>query len=185
MSDNILLRLEEPSDYAAVESLQRVAFDDPDDLPSLVAALRRSTSPLSTVSIVAADGGRAVGHVMLSAGRLDAPSRLVDVFVLSPLGVLPDYQGRGIGTQLINEALSTAEKIDVPLVFLEGDPAYYGTRGFERADLRGFRSPSLRIPEPAFQVALMSTYEPWMTGTLVYSEIFWELDCVGLRDDHH
>ena len=45
MSDNILLRLEEPSDHAAVESLQRVAFDDPDDLPSLVAALRRSAEP--------------------------------------------------------------------------------------------------------------------------------------------
>ena len=29
----------------------------------------------------------------------------------------------------------------------------------------------------------MSAYEPWMTGTLVYSEIFWELDVVGLRDD--
>ena len=61
----------------------------------------------------------------------------------------------------------------VPLVFLEGDPAYYSTRGFERADLHGFRSPSLRIPAPAFQVALLSAYEPWMTGTLVYSEVFW------------
>jgi putative acetyltransferase len=29
---------------------------------------------------------------------------------------------------------------------------------------------------------LRSTYEPWMTGTLVYPEVFWALDCVGLRD---
>ena len=180
-----MLRRERPSDHGAVEQLQRVAFDDPHDLPSLVAALRRSTGPLPTVSIVATDGDLAVGHVMLSAGRLDAPQRLVDVYVLSPLGVLPTHQGRGIGTRLIADALQAADDMAVPLVFLEGDPGYYGARGFQRADLKGFRSPSLRIPEPAFQVALLSAYEPWMTGTLVYSEIFWKLDVVGLREDDH
>jgi putative acetyltransferase len=69
----------------------------------------------------------------------------------------------------------------VPIVFLEGDPGFYGVRGFEPATPAGFRSPSLRIPEPAFQVARLSAYRPWMTGTLVYSEPFWAFDCVGLR----
>lgn len=46
----------------------------------------------------------------------------------------------------------------------------------------GFRRPSLRIPEPAFQVLRLDSWEPWMTGTLVYSRIFWDLDCVGLRE---
>lgn len=46
----------------------------------------------------------------------------------------------------------------------------------------GFRRPSLRIPEPAFQVILLPAYEEWMTGTLVYSRVFWDHDCVGLRD---
>jgi putative acetyltransferase len=137
------------------------------------------------MSTVATEGDRVVGHVMLSAGRLDAPQRLVDVYVLSPLGVLPTHQRRGIGRRLIAESLKIADEMAVPLVFLEGDPSYYGTRGFKRADLLGFRSPSLRIPEAAFQVALQSAYEPWMTGTLVYSETFWELDVVGLRDDDH
>ncbi len=70
----------------------------------------------------------------------------------------------------------------VPLVFLEGSLRYYGTRGFDRADAIGFRSPSLRIPPAAFQVARLSQYEEWMTGTLVYSETFWAQDAVGLRD---
>jgi hypothetical protein len=25
-------------------------------------------------------------------------------------------------------------------------------------------------------------WEPWMTGTLVYSRVFWDLDLVGLRE---
>ena len=78
--------------------------------------------------------------------------------------------------------LSSADSLGVPLVFLEGAPRYYSRRGFERADVHGFRSPSLRIPEAAFQVAMLSAYQPWMTGTFVYSETFWAQDCVGLRD---
>ncbi len=42
--------------------------------------------------------------------------------------------------------------------------------------------PSRRIPEPACQVRLLSRHEPWMTGRLVYPDVWWRLDLVGLRD---
>ena len=45
----------------------------------------------------------------------------------------------------------------------------------------GFRRPSLRIPDVAFQVFPLPAHEPWMTGTLVYLHTFWDHDCVGLR----
>ena len=38
------------------------------------------------------------------------------------------------------------------------------------------------IPDDAFQVRILPAYEPWMTGTLVYSEVFWQHDAVWLRD---
>jgi putative acetyltransferase len=157
------------------------AFGDGRTVPALADALRAAPAPLAPLSFVAVAGGEVAGNVMLSASRLDAPSRLVDVYVLSPLGVLPGFQRQGIGAALIRIALQAAEERQVPLVFLEGDPAYYGKRGFERADAHGFRAPSLRIPPPAFQVARLPGYEPWMTGTLVYSDVFWSHDCVGLR----
>jgi putative acetyltransferase len=69
-----------------------------------------------------------------------------------------------------------------PLVFLEGSPAYYSRFGFEPGGRQGFRKPSLRIPDAAFQVERTASHQPWMTGTLVYAEPFWTLDCVGLRD---
>jgi putative acetyltransferase len=67
-------------------------------------------------------------------------------------------------------------------VFLEGSPDYYPRFGFAPGRDRGFRRPSLRIPGPAFMVRALPGYEPWMTGTLVYADPFWRLDCVGLRD---
>lgn len=71
---------------------------------------------------------------------------------------------------------------DEPLVFLEGAPSFYPRVGFEPAMPLGFRRPSPRIPEPAFMVHRNPSYQPWMTGTLVYADAFWRHDCVGLRD---
>jgi len=45
---------------------------------------------------------------MLSACRLDAQPRLVDVYSLSPLGVRPDVQRQGIGGRLIAAGLEAA-----------------------------------------------------------------------------
>jgi putative acetyltransferase len=182
MATNLLLRDEAPEDVAPIRELHAQAFDDGGKVPLLVDALRAAVAPIKPLSFVATLEGTIVGHVMLTASRLDAPARLVDVYVLSPLGVLPGFQRRGIGSALIRNALAAAEREQCPLVFLEGSPKYYGARGFKRATELGFRSPSLRIPEPAFQVARLPSYEPWMIGTLVYSETFWALDCVGLRN---
>jgi putative acetyltransferase len=57
-----------------------------------------------------------------------------------------------------------------------------GEAGFRPGAALGFRKPSLRIPDAGFQARTLTSYEPWMTGTLVYSATFWEHDCVGLRD---
>jgi putative acetyltransferase len=79
-------------------------------------------------------------------------------------------------------AIEQARTLGGPALFLEGSPAYYGARGFERGSAHGFARPSPRIPDPAFQVVLLPGHEPWMRGPLVYCHPFWEHDCVGLRD---
>lgn len=135
-----------------------------------------------SISLVADEEDEVVGHVMFTTSLLDAPGRLVEVQVLSPVGVLPAFQRRGIGSALIRHGLELLRERSVPLVFLEGAPGYYSRFGFEAGETLGFRKPSLRIPDAAFQVLRLPAYEPWMTGTLVYSEVFWRHDAVGLRD---
>jgi putative acetyltransferase len=177
-----MFRQETSADHRAIREVNALAFGDSIRIPALVDALRIAGAPLPPLSMVATLDDRVVGHVLLSACRLDAPRRIVDVLSLSPLAVHPDHHGQGIGTRLIEHGLAAADDQGVPLVFVEGSPGFYGTRGFDRASTAGFRSPSLRISDAAFQVARLSAYEPWMTGTFVYSETFWALDCVGLRD---
>jgi putative acetyltransferase len=179
----LVVRQEWAEDHEAVREVQTQAFGDSERVPMLVDALRASHTSPPPLSLVAAIGERVVGHVMLSACRLDAMPRLVDVLSLSPLGVLPEFQRQGIGTRLVAHALAGADSRGIPLVFLEGSPHYYGKRGFADATKLGFRPPTLRYPPGAFQVARLSSYEDWMTGTFVYSDVFWALDCVGLRGE--
>jgi putative acetyltransferase len=177
------LRPEQPSDHDAVHSVHRRAFgaDHGPAVAELTAALRRHDP--DGLSLVAEVDGAVVGNVMVTHCLLDAPARLVPVPVLSPLGIAPGHQKQGIGTALVRQALQELDDRGAPMVFLEGDPGYYSRLGFTPAGQSGFRKPSLRIPDGAFQVVKLAAYEPWMTGTLVYSSPFWDHDCVGLRDE--
>lgn len=180
----MLIREEGPEDFDDVARVHDEAFgsEGPVVVP-LVAALRASLAREPGLSLVAVDdGGQVVGHVLFTRNVLDAPRRLVDVQVLSPLGVLPSAQRQGVGTALVRRGLDLLDQRDVPLVFLEGSPDYYPRFGFTGGCGHGFRRPSLRIPEAGFQVRLLKGYEPWMTGTLVYRHEFWDFDAVGLRD---
>jgi putative acetyltransferase len=178
----VTIRPETYADAAAVRRVHTEAFADEPVVADLLAPLRARAAPLPATGLVAQDGDDIVGHVLLSHAWLDAPRRLVDVLVLSPLGVLPAAQGRGAGSALVRAAVAELDRIGAPALFLEGDPAYYSRLGFRAAGPLGFRAPSLRIPDAAFQVVLGTAYEPWMTGTLVYPDVFWAYDAVGLRD---
>jgi putative acetyltransferase len=131
---------------------------------------------------VAISDGEVVGHVGISHCWIDARRELVDACMLSPLSTSPERQRAGIGTALVAAAVDAARGLDRPALFLEGSPAFYGARGFEPATAHGFEAPSRRVPPPAFQVVLLAEQPPWMTGRVVYPEVWWRHDSTGLRD---
>jgi len=175
----VTIREQVAGDAAAVYELIAGAFGDGlvADLDAVLALRPGGTA------YVASAGKGLVGHVRLTWGWLDAPVRLVSVLVLSPLSVAPAWQRRGVGRALVARAVAAATDLAAPLLFLEGDPAYYSSSGFEPAARLKLTRPSVRIPEPAFQLVRLPGYESWMTGAVVYPDTFWEFDRVGLRKD--
>ncbi|TQK68366.1 GNAT family N-acetyltransferase [Nocardioides sp. SLBN-35] len=133
--------------------------------------------------LVAVDAtGALVGHVGLSHGWLDTRQALVDVLVLSPLSVAPAHQGRGVGAALLEAAVAEADRLGAPVVVLEGDPGYYSRHGWSPAADLGIEAPTRRVPGPAFQAVPLASYQTWMTGRVVYRDVWWEHDSTGLRD---
>ncbi|MDQ6874486.1 MAG: N-acetyltransferase [Actinomycetota bacterium] len=179
----LTLRPERDGEEPVVRAVVARAFAHQPVVPDLVDALRASPAWVPGLSFLAELGGELVGHVLTIRSLLDAPRSLVDVLVISPLGVVPEYQGQGVGSALMRHCLASLTGRPEPLVFLEGSPTFYVRFGFRPAGAQGFRRPSLRIPEPGFMVYLQPGYREWMSGTLVYPDPFWRLDCVGVRDN--
>ena len=148
MSADPVIRAARPGDD--VLAVIRAAFtDEGEQVAQLWAELEQSDA--LRASLVAEQDGSVVGHVGLSHAWLDARRELVDVWLLSPLSVVPDRQGRGIGTRLLAAAVEEARSGDTPLLFLEGDPQLLRSarvRESQRARLRAGvgAHPGTRVP---------------------------------------
>jgi putative acetyltransferase len=174
------VRRETPAEAGAVAEVLRAAFRTP-VVAGLVADLRRTDWWIDDLSLTAVIGDEVIGYLLVTSALLDAPTRLADVLVLSPLAVAPHHQGRGVGTALVRAGLARLADRPEPVVFLEGSPEYYPRFGFRPATPMGFVRPSPRIPEAAFMAYPLPAYEASLRGALVYPDAFWRHDCVGPR----
>ncbi len=114
-----------PGDAAAIESLYPEAFPEEDLLPLVRDLLRDSEN---VVSLVGKTGSQLVGHVVFT--RCGIADNSAKAALLGPLAVAPDWQNRGIGSALVRTGLRHLIDVEVELVFVLGDPAYYGRLGF-------------------------------------------------------
>jgi putative acetyltransferase len=185
MTDDLEVRPATPADADAVLDVIRAAFG----AGTLAHGVRvadlwadvRAGAHLLAERVAVIDGG-VVGHVGFSHCWIDARRELVDACMLSPLSAAPARQGAGIGTALVAAAIEAARGLDRPMLFLEGSPTFYGSRGFEPASAYGFEAPTARVPAPAFQVVALAEQPEWMTGRVVYPDVWWRHDSTGLRD---
>jgi hypothetical protein len=95
---------------------------------------------------------------------------------LSPLGVVPEFQRRGIGTALVQEVTARADSRGESLVVLEGKPEFYGRLGFEHSVPCGIHIALLSWARPeAAQVLRLSNYDPSIRGHVSYPPAFDEV----------
>ena len=107
--------------------------------------LSEETAP-QTISYVAEIEGAVVGHVAFSPVAIDSNEN-VQGYILAPLGVNPDFQKRRIGSQLIESGMQQLLGMDINILFVYGDPKYYGRFGFS-ADVADRYIPPYRLQYP-------------------------------------
>jgi putative acetyltransferase len=94
----------------------------------------------AVISLVATCHEQVVGHILFSPVSIEINLRRIRGLGLAPLAVLPEYQRRGIGSQLVHHGLAKSRKQGYDLVVVLGHPAYYSRFGFRRASVYGLRN---------------------------------------------
>ncbi|MGH8632336.1 MAG: GNAT family N-acetyltransferase, partial [Burkholderiales bacterium] len=141
-----LIREERPADFDAVREVLLAAFGR--EAESLLVERLRAAAKV-TVSLVAEEHGRVLGHVLFSTISIDTGGMEQPAIALAPLAVLPAFQRLGIGSALVSAGLAGLRERRAARVLVMGDPGYYARFGFAPASRFAVRSP-FPAPEAAF-----------------------------------
>jgi putative acetyltransferase len=132
------IRPERPSDVEAIGGVHRLAFGREAEA-QLIDALRDAGE--MRVSLVAEAEGVVVGHILFSFLSIVTAGDTIPALALAPLAVLPEFQSRGIGSQLVRDGLSVCRDQRHRIVLVLGDPRYYRRFGFSAELARRLVSP--------------------------------------------
>ncbi|MBP6861709.1 MAG: N-acetyltransferase [Neisseriaceae bacterium] len=163
---NLVIRKEYPEDIDSITQLITVAFKNEEyssHTEQFIVKALRSKEQL-TVSLVAVEGGKVVGHVAISPVQLSTGTS--GWYGLGPISVLPDHQGQGVGSALMKAALTELEHAGGIGCVVLGDPNYYGRFGFKthpELELPG-------VPQEYFQAKVLVGELP--KGTVQYHKAF-------------
>jgi GNAT superfamily N-acetyltransferase len=160
----LVLRLEEPSDFAAIDRLHERAFG-PGRFARTAYRLREGVPPIATLSFIAQVGTMLVGSVRLNTIKAGSSKALI----LGPLAVEPAFSDRGIGTRLMEMALDQAKADGHGLVFLVGDLPYYSRFGFKIVPQGRVTMPGPVDPQRFLVLELQAGALEQVSGLLVAS----------------
>lgn len=128
------IRFESTEDAPAIRFVNETAFGGPDEAV-LVDRLRDEGDVL--LSLVAVQDQRIVGHILFSRMFVDP----LEAVALAPVAVLPEYQRRGIGENLIRHGLEHLRELGERIVIVVGHAGYYPRFGFSTEQARTIESP--------------------------------------------
>ena len=144
----IIIRRERPEETSAVRRVNEQAFGQRAEA-DLVDALRQRDELL--ISLVAIEDEQVVGHILFSPVTVQSDGASWDAMGLGPMAVLPEHQGKGIGSRLVEAGLEECRKARHKVVVVLGHPEFYPRFGFAPSKPLGIRWEK-DVPEEVFMV---------------------------------
>ncbi|MEL7121554.1 MAG: N-acetyltransferase [Bacteroidota bacterium] len=173
-----IIRQETATDHQEVFKLTEEAFltmpysDHTEHF--LVERLRKSSAFIPELSLVAVLEDKIVGHILLTKVMLVNGTEKKEVLSLAPVGVLPAFQSKGIGSKLINKAHELAKDLGYKAVVLIGHEAYYPRFGYVQAHTKGIKFPFEVGKEHCMVIELVENGLNGVKGMVEYPKAFFE-----------
>lgn len=164
---NVTIRNEAAGDQAAITTVVAAAFEThphSNQTEHLLVQKLREQGAL-TISLVAEFEGEVVGHIAFSPVTVDGA--FCNWFGLAPVSVLPEFQGRGIGSLLVEAGVARLRELGAKGCVLLGEPGYYGRFGFALRE--GLTLPG--VP-PEYFLALPLSEDEEVRGEVAYHQAF-------------
>lgn len=158
----MLVRLATTDDLEAVLAVERAAFATAGE-SELVRELLADPTAGPLINLLAFEDERPVGHILVTRAAIEGHD--VRAMILAPLAVVPDMQGRGVGSELARAALAQAGEMGIQLVLVLGHPGYYPRFGFTPAGVHGIDAP-YPIEERNADAWMVLELEPGILGAV-------------------
>ena len=132
-------------DTGAIIHVHRQAFGEVEgeEVAQLAKALLKLTE---TISINAKRDGKIVGNVLFTPFVFqDHPD--AKCYLLAPCGVLPEYQGHGVGKEMMESSIEHLKSIRTDALFVLGVPTFYPRYGYVPTDKQTPYPDLLTMPE--------------------------------------
>ena len=152
--NNIVISLEEKSEYSKVENLVRDSFWNvyrPGCLEHYVLhQLRKDPAFVPELDFVMYKDGELIGQNMFMKATIAADDRRkIPIMTMGPICIKNEFKGKGYGKMLLDYSLEKAANLGCGALCFEGNIDFYGKSGFKQASEFGIRYHGLPEGEDA------------------------------------
>ncbi|MCZ4693235.1 N-acetyltransferase [Ancylomarina euxinus] len=168
---NIQIRPEHKNDISTISMINDMAFGQEAE-GNLIVKLRKKKSFIKDLSLVACMGNEIIGHILFSKITIKNDTEEFESLALAPMSVIPEFQGLGIGSQLIKKGLEKAAKLGYESVIVLGHENYYPRFNFTPASRFQISCP-FEVPDASFMaLELKKESLGSVSGCVIYPNEF-------------
>lgn len=164
---DIIVRPESKKDYESITRCNDLAFKQKSE-GALVEAIRKNPQFIPELSLVVEVNSEIIGHILFFPIIIESNQNNFSSLSLAPMSVVPEYQNKGIGTELVKSGLEKAKELGFESVIVLGHEKYYPRFGFKPASNWSIKPP-FSVPDEAFMaIELIPDALTEVNGVVIY-----------------